>query len=107
MDNKKITTYSLLHSLGVVIYILIVAFIIWNAENVFGNMNNILGPVAFLMLFTVSAAITGLLVFGRPVYLFLNGLKKEAIRFTFYTVGWLVVEAVLVFLILIIFNSGK
>jgi hypothetical protein len=36
---------------------------------IFGEMENTLGPVAFLLLFVVSPCVTGLLVLGRPVFL--------------------------------------
>jgi hypothetical protein len=103
MDSKKITLYSLLHSIGVVAYIALVALLMNNAERILGQTKDTFwDPVAFLLLFTVSAAITGLLVLGRPIYLFLSGNKKEALTFLFYTLGWLVVFTVLIFLTLIL-----
>ncbi|MBU0598416.1 hypothetical protein KKF61_05535 [Patescibacteria group bacterium] len=100
MDKKKITLHSFLHSLGVVIYIALVSLLMTNSEKIFGEMADFWGPLAMLLLFTVSAAVTGLLVFGRPVYLFLQGMKKEAIQFTFYTLGFLIAESLVVFIIL-------
>jgi len=76
-----------------------------NSERLFGKMNDIWGPMAFILLFTVSAAITGLLVFGRPIYLFLNGMKNEAVKLTFYTIGFLFLETVLVFFALAIIKQ--
>lgn len=102
--NKPLNLQSFLHSLGVVFYIIIVAFLMINGNSWFGNMNHVLGPIAFLMLFTLSAAIVGLLVFGRPVYLFLNGQKKEALSFMFHTIAFLFVEAIIIFVILISYN---
>ncbi|PIS40799.1 MAG: hypothetical protein COT26_01435 [Candidatus Kerfeldbacteria bacterium CG08_land_8_20_14_0_20_43_14] len=102
--NNPLSRQSFLHSLGVVAYIIIVAFVMMHGDSWFGNMNNILGPIAFLMLFTLSAAIVGLLVFGRPVYLFLNGQKKEALSFMFHTLAFLFVEAIIIFVILISYN---
>lgn len=89
MDNKKILSTSLLNAGGVIIYIIIVAYVMLNGEKLFGQMNNLWGPVALLLLFTVSAAITGLLVLGRPAYLFLSGQKPEAVKLLIYTVSWL------------------
>ena len=89
MDQKKIISISLLNALGVIIYISLVAFVMLNSENLFGQMDNLWGPVGFLLLFTVSAAITGLLVLGRPAYLFLNGQKTEAVKMLIYTVAGL------------------
>ena len=54
-------------------------------------MDNFLGPVAFLLLFVLSAAITGALILGRPVVLYLENRKLEAVKLFLYTVGWLFV----------------
>jgi hypothetical protein len=96
--------HSFLHSLGVVVYIILVASLMEHADEWFGNMNSVLGPIAFLMLFTLSATIVGLLVFGRPVYMFLNGQKKEAVSFMLHTISFLVIEAIIVFVILLAVN---
>ena len=44
----------------------------------------------------LSAAIVGLLVFGRPAYLFFNGLKRESVKQALYTIGFLFVETVII-----------
>lgn len=68
-----------------------------NAERLFGKFENFWGgPVIFLMLFVLSAAIVGALVLGRPILLYLDGAKSEALKFFGYTLGWL-------FVILVIF----
>ncbi|MFA6588449.1 MAG: hypothetical protein WCT08_05265 [Patescibacteria group bacterium] len=102
---RSIGSHSFLHSLAVVVYIILVACLMQHAEKWFGSMDNVLGPIAFLMLFTVSAAIVGLLIFGRPVFLFLNNQKKEALSFMFHTIGFLLVEAIIIFVILLGINS--
>lgn len=92
---------AFLHSLGVVAYISFVSFLMFNVERVFGEKEDtFLAPVAFLLLFTLSAAIVGMLVFGRPVMLYLDGKKKEAMNFAGTTVGFLFIEAIFVFIIL-------
>jgi len=103
MNQFKIALHSLLHALGVLLYIVLVASIMTNAERIFGKMDkDLLGPIAFLLLFTISATITGLLVLGRPNYLFLNDRKKEAVTFLSATLGWLVAITVVVFIILFV-----
>jgi hypothetical protein len=97
-------TLAFLHSLGVVIYITFVAYLLQHANQWFGTMTNIWGPIAFLLLFTLSAAIIGLLIFGRPVYMYLNGKKKEAFSFIFATLGFLFVEALFIFIIMMLMN---
>jgi hypothetical protein len=104
MPNSKLILHSFLFSLGVVAYVFLVVLVMTHGDTLFGATNNLLGPLAILLLFTVSAAITGLLVFGRPIYLFLNGMKKEAITLALYTIGFLFLETTLVLFGLAIFK---
>ena len=39
----------------------------------------------FLMLFVFSALLTGYLVLGKPIMMYVDGQKKEAVRLLFYT----------------------
>ncbi len=100
MENKKILEHSLLNSLGVFIYVLAIALFFNNANKIFGNTPSFWAPLAMLLLFIVSATITGLLVFGRPIWLYLGGQKKEALKMLFYTVGWLTLITVMAFIAL-------
>lgn len=86
MTNLKLTAF--LNALGVVAYTALVAWIMQSMGKIEGEPS-LLGPVAFLMLFVLSAAVTGSLVLGRPILLYLNGLKAEAVRLLLYTIGWL------------------
>jgi len=87
MKNQKIWLWSLVNALGVFFYVMAVAWIMMNGERIFGQMQNFWGPVAFLLLFVFSALVTGLLVFGWPVYLYLKNFKKEAIKMLLFTVA--------------------
>lgn len=82
---------SLLNALGVVAYVMMVATIMQNGERLFGEMDSFLAPVAFLLLFTVSAAVVGSLVFGYPVVLFLVGKRCEGILSAVATMSWMIV----------------
>lgn len=94
-------TQAFLHSLGVVAYIIVVSCLMFNVERIFGGQEDtVLAPAAFLLLFTLSAAIVGLLVFGRPVMLYLDGKKKEALNFAGTTIGFLFTEAIFIFIIM-------
>lgn len=108
MDHSKYVLHSFFHSLGVLAYVLLVVWVINNAQQFFGSMNNqFWGPVAVLMLFVLSATIVGLLVLGRPVYLYLNGQKDEGLKFLFYTIGWLLVFTIIILGALAIKNWGQ
>ncbi|HTW96676.1 MAG TPA: hypothetical protein VMD74_03425, partial [Candidatus Methylomirabilis sp.] len=66
---------------------------------IFGEMKDLLGPITFLLLFVLSAAITGSLALGRPILLFLENRKVEAIKMFLYTIGWLFIITALALLI--------
>lgn len=98
MRNSKLILLSFLNSLGVTAYISVVTLAMRNGEKIFGKVeNNFLGPIAFLLLFVLSAAITGFLVIGRPVLLYLESRKPEAVKLFLYTIGWLFVLTVAAF----------
>ncbi len=74
-----------------------------NGEKIFGTMTNFSGPFFVLLLLTFSVALMGVLVFGKPVKLYLDGDKKEAVKFLLATLGWLLLILILVGIALIIF----
>jgi hypothetical protein len=80
MKNQKIWLWSAVNAIGVFVYVILVVWLITNGDKIFGQMQNFWGPVAFLLLFVFSALVTGLLVLGRPIYLWFNDKKKEAIK---------------------------
>ncbi|MFH1749521.1 MAG: hypothetical protein ABH837_01320 [bacterium] len=100
--NKKLLKYSIVHSFGVLIYIFLVALLMNYGEQIFGKMNNVWGPIAFLLLFVLSALIVGILVLGKPIILYLDEKKKEAVQLLLYTVLWIFVITLIVFIILVI-----
>lgn len=92
MKTKNIITTSLLNAICILIYVGIVAVLMKNAQHVFGKMEGIAGPFGFLMLFVVSAAVCGYLVFGQPILYYLDGQKKEALNLLSYIVLWLILS---------------
>lgn len=93
---NRIPTRSFLCSLGVVAYVALVAAVMQNAESLFGSVNTVLAATAFLLLFSVSAAVVGSLVFGYPAVLFLGGKRREGLTAAAFTVGFLAVETIFV-----------
>ncbi len=89
MKKTNIALAGLVDALGVVAYTAIVAYIMLNAPQAFGNMRDVWGPIAFLMLFVLSATVVGSLVFGRPVYVYFEGKKKEAVELFIFTLCFL------------------
>ena len=98
MKNSKIFLWSIVNSLGAFIYILAVAWLMFNGENLFGKTDTFWTPVAILLLFVLSATVVGALVLGRPIYLYLNSFKKEAVKLLIYTIGCLFYITFLIFL---------
>lgn len=80
---------GLLNALGTLVYIIVVATLIQNGDRLFGDMDNFVGPIAFLLLFTLSAVVVGSLVLGKPIMLYLDGKKKEAVTLFMQTASWL------------------
>ena len=77
---RNLLKTAIINSLGTAIYIALVAFLMTNGNQIFGQANGILGGVGILLLFTLSALVVGTLVLGKPLMLYLDGSKKEAVK---------------------------
>jgi hypothetical protein len=86
---------SFTNALGVFIYVCFVAWLGSHSQQLFGEEQKFLMPVLALLLFVFSASITGLLVLGKPIHLYLNNFKKEALTLLLYTLGWLMIFIIL------------
>jgi hypothetical protein len=106
MLDKKIIRQSLPYSGLVILYIAVVATVMQNAPRLFGQMVGILAPIVILMLLVVSASVVGLLIFGKPVMLYLDGKKREAVSLVIYIVGNLAAAIVLLVVLLAIINAS-
>src|SRR4051794_36507884 len=96
---KKLLGQSLLSALGVVAYTAVIATTLNALQNHINQDTPVLAPILFLTLFVTSAAIVGALVLGRPIMMYLDGLKKEAVKMFSYTVGWLALAAIILVLL--------
>lgn len=90
MEDKmpKLNKTGFLNALGALVYIIIVSQIMRNGNRLFGN-DNFITPVVLLLLFTLSAITVGGLIIGKPLMLYLDDKKKEAVSLFLATVGWL------------------
>lgn len=86
MPKQKIVLFALLHAIAAAAYVALVAFLMTNAERWFGPAQGLLGITAFLLTFVLSAAVMGIIIFGRPVMWYLNGQKNDAMRLLVFTV---------------------
>lgn len=100
--NKKLLKKALGNTSGAALYIFLVSQLMQNGSKLFGEKDNAFTPFFVLMLFSLSAAVVGGLVFGLSVKLFMDGKKQESITAAFYSVGWLSVFAVFSMILLIL-----
>ncbi len=99
----KILKRAFINSAGTAIYVILVAAFIFSLQFFFSESGDtIIIPIAMLLLFVCSAAITGFLVFGKPIMLYVDGKKKEAVLLLGYTIGILSLITILAFVLLII-----
>jgi hypothetical protein len=93
MNNIKT---ALVNTLGVLVYVGIVATVMNNAERIFGKMDSVIGAVGFLMLFVLSAGVVGSLIVGKPIFMYLDGKKKEAISLLAWTLAFLAIVTIII-----------
>ncbi len=101
MKDSKLILSGFLQAVGVAAYVTIIATIMQNGEKIFGQMKNFLGPVAFLLLFVLSAAITGTLTLGRAILWYLDGRKTEAVKLFLFTLGGLFIMTLVTFIAMV------
>lgn len=89
---KKLIRQGFLFALSEGVYIFLVASIIINGEKIFGPQEpGVLPILTFLTLFVFSAAVSGALILGKPILLYLEGKKKEAVTLFALILGWMFV----------------
>lgn len=99
MKNPALKSFG--HAILVAAYVSLISLVMSHGSQWFGQKDTALTPIAVLMLFVVSAAITGSIVLGRPILMYLDGQKKEALKFFGYTVGWLFILTLIVFAVMV------
>jgi hypothetical protein len=64
-------------------------FLFYGEKFLEGANNSNLAPFAFLLLFSLSAAVVGSLVFGQAIMLFFENKRSESIQSVVYSILWL------------------
>lgn len=95
MTISRKALLGVLQAAGLVVYCGAVATLMLNLQALFGKQPLLLGMVFFLVLFVISAVISGAIVLGYPAYLVLSGRFKEGAQLVAWTVGWMLVLLVL------------
>jgi len=96
MSRKRIALLGLAQALGTVLYVvLVVLFLVGlpsidDSSDVDGQTIEYLTAVGVLLLFVVSACISGALVLGYPVVLALRQRIRDAVLLVVSTVAWLI-----------------
>lgn len=86
---NEIRKTAFINSLLTTLYIIGVGiFFYFGATLKIGKNNFFLAPIAFLLLFVLSATITGYLMMGKPAQMYVDGKKKEALLLMKYTLGF-------------------
>lgn len=103
-----ILKFAGLNTLGTVLYIALVSSLLFYAPRIFGTKkeDTVFIPIAMILLFVLSASITGLFVLGRPVLWYLDGKKKEAVSLFIATLGFLFLITFFLFLGLVLYARG-
>jgi hypothetical protein len=104
---KKLIQQSFLFALGEGIYISLVALLMFGIGKWFGDKPDpkIIAPIFLLLLFVISASISGALILGKPITLYLDGKKKEAVQLFSAILAWLVVFLAVAFAIVAFVNA--
>ena len=96
MNKKILVKKSFINAFGMVAYVILVVTFMSNVERIFvGRQDSVMAPISMLLLFVTSAAITAGLILGKPVMLYLDNQKQDAIKLFGYTVGWLLVFTII------------
>ncbi|HZW38277.1 MAG TPA: hypothetical protein VFF33_03165 [Ignavibacteriaceae bacterium] len=102
MENKYLLKRAAIDALATALYVFLISQIMKNGDQLFGKVDNkIFAPMVFLLTFIFSALVTGYLILGKPIMMYLDGQKKEALRLLFYTGAALFIIMILGFALLI------
>ena len=103
MKKSKLLLIGLFQAFGIVLYASLISGLFNLLENFFATPSQFWGPILVLTLLVFSAAITGLIVFGYPVYLALNKRIKEALIILAFTlfcgIGAIVITLIILYII--------
>lgn len=100
--NNKLLKRAIIDTVGTALYVFLVSQLLRHGNQLLGSVeNNFLAPMLFLLLFVFSALVTGYLILGKPIMMYIDGMKKDAVKLLFYTGASLFV-LILIGLILII-----
>lgn len=90
LQKFSLSFLAFLQAIAIFLYCSLVGVFMWAGSEIFGPIQNFLGPLLVLALLVASVLICGLLAFGYPIMLFWDKKDtKGAIKLVTYTAGWL------------------
>jgi hypothetical protein len=102
MKTSQMVQRAFMNALGTGVYITLVSLFLSNGERWFGGKEDTFAmPLFMMLLLVISASVTGFLVLGKPVMMYHEGDKKEAVKLLFSTIGWLLIFAIVTILFII------
>lgn len=93
----SLSQQSFLNALGTVAYVAIVAYFLFNSKTIFGEVeDSFLIPMFMMLLLILSATVTGFLVIGKPLQLYLSDQKSQALKLLGRTLAWVAIFAIVI-----------
>lgn len=90
MNKNTLIKKSFINAFGMLVYVVMVATFMRNVERIFaGHKDSVAAPIFMLLLLVTSASITAGLIVGKPVMLYLDNQKQDAVKLFAYTVVWM------------------
>jgi len=99
--KNDIIKHAFINASLTALYIIGISSFLFYVSRFFDSPNTVLIPIMMLSLFVFSAALTGSLIFGRPILWYLEGKKEEAVFLLIYTLGIFLVITLLIFSLLL------
>jgi len=82
-----VTKNPLINSLAAILYIVLIASVMFYGTKNLGKSDSIIAPIAIVSLFTLSAAVMGYLFCYQPAQLYFDDKKKQAVTLFLQTVA--------------------
>jgi hypothetical protein len=103
--KKDILKYAFVNAFLTSLYISLVASFLFYGLRYFDFVekpDTVFAPIMMIMLFVFSAALTGILVLGRPILWYMDGNKKDAVNLLLSTLLVFFVIIILAFSVLVV-----
>lgn len=100
VDMTKNPVVNAIGALGYIL--LVVSLMTYMSKHLPGKDPAFFAPLAFLSLFTLSAAVMGSLFIMQPLLLYLDGKKKAGVELFLKTVGVFAVFTLIAFIVVVV-----